>query len=167
MHFGGFLSSGFIIILNIPFTISFQTPYLIKVFICVFDLWRSYITLSVHSSFLPWLSTVGFDRSALSFSFCFHWSPVQNVTQSSALLLPQQVHLPSASHIIPTLMSHQSWLASLISPVLQAISLLYLLLKHTILMSKSASWKLNFLSFLPILTSLPLLLKIPLSFSIL
>lgn len=53
-------------------------------------------------------------------------------------------------------------------PYVAAISLLCLLLKRTILMSKSASWKLNFLSFFfPILTPLPLLLTMPLSFSIL
>lgn len=114
------------------------------------------------------MSTVGVETSKFSFSsFCFHWSPVENLSQSSSsLLLSQQVHLPSASSTILTLMNHQSSLASLISPRFQAISFLCLLLKHTILMSKSPSWKLNFLSFLPILPFLPLLLTTSLSFSI-
>lgn len=86
-----------------------------------------------------------------------------NLSHSSSRLS----HLPSAASTVSTLMDHRSSLASLISPTLQAVSLLCLLLKHTILMSKSASWKLSFLSFLPILTSLPLLLTIPLSVSFL
>lgn len=136
-----------------------------KVFICVFDLWLSYIAPGIHSPFLPWLSLYDLTAQCFLFSsFCFHWAPAQNLSQ---LLHSQWVHLPSASSTILTLMNCPYSLASFISPTLQAISLLSLLLKHTILMSKSASWKLNFLSFLPILTSLPLLLTTPLSFSIL
>lgn len=116
-----------------------------EVLICVLDLLHFCATRVTCSCFLTWLLSTGLDRSVFPFpSCCFHYSPLQNLSHSSSLFLS---HLPSASSTILTLMDHQSSLAPLISPTLQAVSLLCLLLKRTILMSKSASWKIELLIF--------------------
>lgn len=104
-----------------------------KVFICVFDLWCSYIRVIIRSSFLPWLSTVGFDSLALPFSLI-----------SSAKSQP--VHLPTPFSVSSPLLSFQHHFDTDESPIFTCIfhfpyvagyRLLCLLFKHTILMSKS------------------------------